>query len=147
MKKLFAKKLFSSFMMLCLFTATGLYMTSCDQEESKDLGDAPLFQRYMLAVGKNGETVAYAAFSKERNDFLKPVKMTGEQKISVNGKAMNYNRLDNYHSVAYIYSLKLEDNTNEAEFEFVRFKDKTIKNKLVKDNSLFLSLPDGLSAS
>lgn len=145
MKKLFAKKLFSSFMMLCLFTATGLYMTSCDQEESKDLGDAPLFQRYMLAVGKNGETVAYAAFSKERNDFLKPVKMTGEQKISVNGKAMNYNRLDNYHSVAYIYSLKLEDNTNEAEFEFVRFKDKTIKNKLVKDNSLFLSLPDGLS--
>lgn len=91
MKKLFAKKLFSYFMMLCLLTATGLYMTSCDQEESKDLGDAPLFQRYMLAVGKNGETVAYAAFSKERNDFLKPVKMTGEQKISVNGKAMRNN--------------------------------------------------------
>lgn len=68
-------------MMLCLFTATGLYMTSCDQEESKDLGDAPLFQRYMLAVGKNGETVAYAAFSKERNDFLKPVKMTGAENI------------------------------------------------------------------
>lgn len=40
----------------------------------------------MLTVSSNGETVAYAAFSRERNDFLKPVKLTGEQKISVNGK-------------------------------------------------------------
>lgn len=144
MKKSFAKKLFGSMIMLYVLAASGLCLTSCEQEESKDLGDAPLFQRYMLAVGNNGETIAYAAFSRERNDFLKPVKMTGDQKISVNGKGMNYNRLDNYHSVAYLYSLKLDNNANEAEFEFVRFKDNTIKNKLVKDNSLALALPEDL---
>ena len=144
MKKSFAKKLFGSMMLLYVLAASGLCLTSCEQEESKDLGDAPLFQRYMLAVGNNGETIAYAAFSRERNDFLKPVKMTGDQKISVNGKGMNYNRLDNYHSVAYLYSLKLDNNSNEAEFEFVRFKDNTIKNKLVKDNSLALALPEDL---
>lgn len=144
MKKSIIKRLFSSVIMLCLLTTTGLNLTSCKQEESKDLGDAPLFQKYMLAVGNNGETVAYAAFSRERNDFLKPVKMTGEQKITVNGKNMNYNRLDKFHTVAFSYSLKLDNNTNEVEFAFARFKDKILTNKLAKDNSLALILPDEL---
>ncbi|WP_299231151.1 hypothetical protein [uncultured Bacteroides sp.] len=144
MMKSITKRVFSSVMMLCLLTTTGLNLTSCEQEDSKDLGDAPLFQNYMLAVGNNGETVAYAAFSKERNDFLKPVKMTGEQKITVNGKNMNYNRLDKFHTVAYSYSLKLDNNVKEAEFSFVRFKDKILTNKLAKDNSLALILPEEL---
>lgn len=146
MKKSIIKRLFSSVIMLCLLTTTGLNLTSCKQEESKDLGDAPLFQKYMLAVGNNGETVAYAAFSRERNDFLKPVKMTGEQKITVNGKNMNYNRLDKFHTVAFSYSLKLDNITNEAEFAFVRFKDKTLKSKIAKDNSLVISLPEELKS-
>lgn len=49
--------------------------------------------------------------------------------------------MDSYHMVSYIYSLKLENGTEEAEFSFVRFKDKTIKNKIKKDNSLAISLP------
>lgn len=141
MKKSFIKNFISPLMMVCVLSFTGISMTSCEQEDSKDLGDAPLFQKYMLAVGNNGETVAYAAFSRERNDFLKPVKMTGEQKITVNGKSMNYNRLDRFHTVTFSYSLKLDNNTNEAEFEFTRFKTKKLKNKLVKDNSLMLALP------
>ncbi len=141
MKKSLTKNFLGSVMMLGILTISGLNLTSCEQEDSKDLGDAPLFQKYMLAVGNNGETVAYAAFSKERNDFLKPVKMTGEQKITVNGRDMNYNRLDRFHTVTFSYSLKLDNNTNEAEFEFTRFKTKNLKNKIAKDNSLMLSLP------
>ena len=57
---------------------------------------------------------------------------------------MNYNRLDSHHMVSYIYSLKLDKGTQEAEFSFVRFKDKDIKNKLAKDNSLAISLPADL---
>lgn len=146
MKRSITKRVLSPVMMFCLLTMTGLNLTSCEQEESKDLGDEPLFQKYMLAVGNNGETVAYAAFSRERNDFLKPVKMTGEQKITVNGKNMNYNRLDKFHTVAFSYSLKLDNITNEAEFAFVRFKDKTLKNKISKDNSLVISLPEELKS-
>lgn len=145
MRKSLRRSFLSPLMLFCVVTVMGLGFTSCEQEESKDLGDAPLFQKYMLAVGSNGETVAYATFSRERDNFLKPVKMTGDQKISVNGKAMNYNTIDSYHLVTFSYSLKLDNGTNEAEFSFVRFKDKTIKNKLVKDNSLFLSLPDELN--
>lgn len=91
----------------------------------------------MLTVSSNGETVAYAAFSRERNDFLKPVKLTGEQKISVNGKAMNYNTMDSYHMVSYIYSLKLETleagkvvNWNGA----VKAEDEKIEIVMVKEN-------------
>ena len=57
---------------------------------------------------------------------------------------MNYNRLDSHHMISYIYSLKLDKGTQEAEFSFVRFKDKDIKNKLAKDNSLAISLPADL---
>lgn len=141
MKKIFTKGFFKPVALFCAMTLSGLYMTSCEQEDSKDLGDAVLYQNYMLTVSSDGEAVAYAAFSRERNDFLKPVKLTGEQKISVNGKAMNYNTMDSYHMVSYIYSLKLDKGAEEAEFSFVRFKDKTIKNKIKKDNSLSISLP------
>lgn len=145
MKRIFTTVFIKPAALLCVITMAGLFMTSCEQEESKDLGDAPLYQRYMLTVSADGEAVAYAAFSKERNDFLKPVKLTGEQKITVNGKTMNYNTLDSYHMVAYSYSLKMEKGTGEVEFSFVRFKDKTIKNKIVKDNSLAISIPADLN--
>ena len=144
MMRIFTKGFFKPVVLFCALTVSGLCMTSCEQEDSKDLGDAVLYQKYMLTVSTDGETVAYATFSRERNDFLKPVKLTGEQKISVNGKPMNYNRLDSYHMVSYIYSLKLDKGTQEAEFSFVRFKDKDIKNKLAKDNSLAISLPADL---
>ena len=124
--------------------ATCLSLSSCQQEESEDLGDTPLFQRYMLTINPSGEKVAYAGFSKERNRIRKQVKLNGEQKITVNGKPMNYNRLDKNHSVEYSYSLELDKNTQEAEFSFIRFKGKNIKNIICPNNSLFISLPSGL---
>lgn len=63
MKKIFTKGFSSLIALFCALTLSGLYMTSCEQEDSKDLGDAVLYQNYMLTVSSNGETVAYAAFS------------------------------------------------------------------------------------
>ena len=47
MKKIFTKGVFKPVALFCALTLSGLYMTSCEQEDSKDLGDAVLYQNYI----------------------------------------------------------------------------------------------------
>ena len=144
MKNVFFKKgLYICLPILAALCATTF--TACSQEESDKLGDAAVSQRYMVAFAANGETYAYAGFSKNRIRVFNPVKLTGEQKIFANGKSMQYNELNSYHQVEYSYSFQLEKNTGEVKFSFVRNKSTTLENTVKKDNGAFIALPAELA--
>lgn len=145
MKNVFLKKGLYACFCVAMSTIFATTFTSCSQEESEKLGDAVVYQRYMTAFAANGETYVYAGFSKDKARVFKPIKLTGEQKIFANGKAMQFNQLNEYHKVDYSYSFQLEKNTNEVKFTFVRDKATSLENVVKKDNGAFIALPANLS--
>lgn len=145
MKNVFFKKGLYACICVAMTALCSTVFTSCEQEDSQNLGNTAVYQRYMAAFSASGETYAYAGFSKDKARVFKPIELKGEQKIFVNGKAMQINRMNSYHMVDFSYSFQLEKNTSEVKFSFVRNKTTTLENTAKKDNGAYIALPADLS--
>src|SRR5574344_2175157 len=83
----------------------GLFITSCSQDDSDDLGDTPFYQSYEVSVSAD-KVVAYAHFSKKTYNPLNSIKLTGDQNLKVNGYEVEYG-IDLSGDESYPYSYNL----------------------------------------
>lgn len=106
----------------------GLFMASCSQDDSDDLGDSPFYQSYKVSVSAD-KVVAYAHFSKKTYNPLNSIKLTGDQNLKVNSHEVDYG-IDLEGDESYPYSYNLGNYSGTVEFALTRTKTKVLKNSV-----------------
>lgn len=145
MKKITQTKVFQTIFRMVLGSLFIVSLNACSQEESENLGNAPIYQHYAFMVNPQGEAIAYANFSTSPKNSFQFIKLNKEQGILSNGIPMNYNRLDEIHSAEYAYSLQLKPHTEKVSFKFRRNKTVILENILDKKDIAPIALPDDLT--
>lgn len=125
-----------------------LGLAACNEESSKDIGNAPLYQRYRVEfqADADDDVMAYANFSKGRDEFGKSVKLEGAQSVKVNGRSMDYRDLEEMHSFNYAYSTEVGEGIDDVTFTFTRNKGEVYTNMVRKDDVAEIRLPRPLAA-